>query len=693
MSTSHVSSPSGPLTKLSISLRAGWLILAFSLPLMVNLWGTRPFETPKTLTMQTLAWLLAGGVVAEMILGRRSPTWRWLARPLWQAAGLLALVVGISTLTAADSRLSLWGSFHRGQGAVAWWTYLLLFTLAAVRLRELARARRVIMALAATALPIILLSLAQLGGWQAFGLSTDARSPIFATLGRSNFVGGYLAMLAPLTLYLLLSASCPLRRGAWGALLAGELAVIGLTGARGAGMAAGVALMVFALLWLGARLRDWVRGLAWVSVGLLFISGPMAVLWLGPRTTGSIAARWAIWQDALALIVQRPLTGYGLDSLGMVFPQVASSDLVYVLGRTFFVDRAHNALLDWLIMAGLPGLLAWAFLLMVALGIMARALRGPLATEKRLILAGIVAAVLGNLARNLVSFDVTATAMAFWLLLGMGVALASAAETGPTPDAQGSGWRRWLLVGILAAGVGIAIWLVNARQIMADIAARAAQVRISRGDEDGAVMAAERAVASWPAEPEHHLLLSRAYWIQAAAYPEGASLSLARADVALRSAQRLRPGEASIWLQSARFYASLTGAQAQRDDAYRRAAALAPTRAGIYRDWGRAYLTDGDMAAAAHLLREAVRLDASDAEAFLSLGEAELALGRAEVAAADFREAARLAPLSSEAYSGLAVSLWRLGRKEEAFRTLQQALQYDSSNPQAIRLGQLINHP
>ena len=53
-------------------------------------------------------------------------------------------------------------------------------------------------------------------------------------------------------------------------------------------------------------MSHWMRGLAWGAVALLFVSGPLAVLWLGPRTTGSIATRSIIWRDALALIARCP---------------------------------------------------------------------------------------------------------------------------------------------------------------------------------------------------------------------------------------------------------------------------------------------------------------------------------------------------------------------------------------------------
>ncbi len=52
-----------------------------------------------------------------------------------------------------------------------------------------------------------------------------------------------------------------------------------------------------------------------------------------------------------------------------------------------------------------------------------KALRRPLPHLQRALLAAILAAVRGNVAINLTSFDVTPTAMAAWLLMGVGVAL------------------------------------------------------------------------------------------------------------------------------------------------------------------------------------------------------------------------------------------------------------------------------
>lgn len=672
-----------------------WLLLVILTPLWLNLGGQQPFELPKVMLMRTLVWLLTGLVLAEYILTGRALRHKVQANPLFGPVVMLALVIGVTTVTAVDWRLSLWGSYERGQGAVTLLTYLLLFLLAVDRLRSLSRARQLITAMAATGGPLILLSLSQTAGWNPFDLVTDARSPIYATLGRANFVGAYLALLGPLTLALLLTTHRRGWRRLWSGLLLGEIIVIGLTMARSAWLATAVSLSLFALLWWGPQLaRRW-RRLAWSGVGLLFLSGPLAVLWLGQGQLGSTAARLAIWQGTLALIKQRPLLGYGADALGVVFPGVYPPELVYYQGRDFFVDRAHNLLLDWLVIAGLPGLLAFLLVLSLVVIVVGQSLSQPHPPEKRALLIAILAAVLGNVANNLVSFDVTPTATATWLLMGMGVALATSSTCQDRAIVEKLRFWHGALVGLLLVGLGMAAWQLNGRPLLADIAARSAYQSAQAGDRAGAIATGEQAVAYWPVEPAHHLLLSQSYWQQAAADPTTARPWLSSAETALLAARHLRPADPAVWLRLAHFYTAAarqfgsdTGGLA--NDAYRQALTLAPNQAAIYTAWGRALLENDDPTGAAALLRQAVTLDASSGEAYIYLGAAELALGRFQVALADYQEAVRLLPESGPAYAGLANCYWQLGRPQEALLAAEKALHRDPQNGQAMSIRQEV---
>jgi tetratricopeptide (TPR) repeat protein len=378
-----------------------------------------------------------------------------------------------------------------------------------------------------------------------------------------------------------------------------------------------------------------------------------------------------------------------------MFPRVYPPELVYYQGRGFFVDRAHNLFLDWAVMAGLPGALAFALFFFLFVIVVMQALRRPQPPQKRALLVAVLAAVLGNTVNNLASFDVTPTAAAVWLLMGTGVAL-SAPLPLPVETALGRQpvWR-WALAGLLFVLIGAAVWQANGRPLAADAAARAAYRRGQAGEWDEAAAAAEQAVAYWPVEPAHYLLLSQMYWRQAAADPSAAAARLRQAEAALLAARQMRPEDPILWLRTAEFYTAVTG-QSDRetrrlaDAAYQQAIALAPNNAAIYAAWGRALLAENDPERAAPLLRQAVRLDQSEGEAYIYLGVAELALGRVEIALADYQEAVRLLPGSSRAYTGLARAYWQLGRPEEALQAAEMALQQDSQNGEAFRFRQQI---
>jgi tetratricopeptide (TPR) repeat protein len=673
-------------------------LLVILTPLWINLWGQQPIELPKVMLVRTVVWLLAGLVLTEYLLMGRSLRCTLQANPLSGPVAVLALVILVTTVTAVNWRLSLWGSTERSQGAVTLLTYLLLFLLAADQFKwHFSRARQLITAMVAASVPLILFSLLQAFGLNLFGLVSDARSPIFATLGRANFLGAYLAMLGPLTLALLLTTRQRRWRVAWSALFGSQLVVIGLTLARSAWLATAVSLSLFALLGWGSRLTRRRRRLAWSGVGLLFLSGPLAILWLGRHQLGSTAARLAIWQGTLELIKQRPLLGYGADALGMVFPRVYPPELVYYQGRDFFVDRAHNLLLDWTIMTGIPGLLSYSAVIFMFVVVVGQALRQPHSPEKQALLIAVLAAVLGNAANNLVSFDVTATATVSWLLMGVGVALSAPPASPVGAIGEKRSFWQWALVGLLFVGIGAAIWQINGRPLMADISARSAHRYAQRGDWPLALAAAEQAVTHWPAEPAHYFLLSQAYWQQAVADPATAPTWLPQAESAVAGARQLRPEDPNGWLHTAQFYTAAAqefGSDTRdlADEAYRQALVLAPNHATIYTSWGRTYLEDGDPETAVLFLRKAVMLDASSGETYIYLGAAELALGRLDVALADYHEAVRLLPESSKAYTGLANSYWQLGQPQEALWAVEKALQWDPQNTQASTIRHAINN-
>lgn len=610
----------------------GWLLLAILAPLVVNFWGQQPFELPKATLVRTLVWYLVALFVVRRLFAGPSLRRELRQNPLTIPLAVLALVIVVTTATAADWRLSLWGSYERSQGALTLLSYLLLCFLAAAQLRSLSRARTLLATMVLTAVPIAFLGLLQSLGWNPFALISDARSPVYATLGRANFVAAYLVILLPLTLGLLLTLRRRTHRITLAMLLLAEVLVLVLTASRSAWLAAVFSLALFALLWFPRALSRCGRQLAWIAVSALFFSGPLLVFVLGPLQMGSIAARLVIWRQTASLVLQRPLLGYGPDSLGLVFHAVYPPELVYYQGRDYFVDRAHNLLLDWLASSGLPGLLAFLFVFVTFVLLLCRALRRPLPSRKRALLVAILAAVLGNVANNLTSFDVTPTATAVWLLMGVGVGLARPAPNEVLSPRKAPGARRLLFVACLFTIITLAVWRLNARPLLADVAARSAQRQAQRGNLDAALSAAEMAVLRWSPEPAHHRLLGQILWQQARAHPKSVEVWLSRSESAFLAARDRRPVDPAYWLALAQFYNATVGqadgaAERRADEAFRQALALSPNRAAIYTAWGRAHVQRGHPQHALPLLSHALQLDETDEQAFLALNAARQALG------------------------------------------------------------------
>ncbi len=658
-------------SRIHAALELTWLLTAILTPLWINPWGLHLFDYSKAALMRSLVWVLAALWLASHL--RRQRTSRpSQGRPspdplLLGAVGLLALVLLLTTVTALDWRLSLFGSVDRAQGLLTQLSYLLLFAVVATRLHTLTQARRLVHGLAATAAATALLSLAQAIGWDPLHLVTDARSNLYATLGRANFVGAYLAMLLPLLLGRVRFTQ-GWQRGLFGTLALVALLVIGLTQARGAWLAAGVGLGLFALLVLWPRLGSKARyGLALAGLLILLLS-LSALLWLG-RTGGSIAARLTIWQAVLGLIVRRPWLGFGADSLGLIFPQRFSPQLVYYQGRQVFVDRAHNLFLDWLVTGGAPlalgGLLVYALYFRQIL----RALSAPLSRERRWLLAAGAAGVGANLAGNLVSFDVVATATASWLLMGLttGLIRGLAREPEVKPAAR-EDLRRLHRAGqpLGKAGMGLAAALLvallailhlNLRLLAADSLLLRAQRQARAGHWQAALVSGEQAQALWPFTPEASLALGRLYRQRAVAWGSGsranARADLERAQMATQAALALRPADFVAWTELGEIHAlqALAGDRGQVaafQAAFQQAASLAPNHARLYVRWGEIQLalatSRAERERAAETIQHGSDLDATDGYAFLRLGDARRALGQMEAAEAAYRQAARWSP-------------------------------------------------
>jgi len=245
-----------------------------------------------------------------------------------------------------------------------------------------------------------------------------------------NVMAGALITMIPLPLALLLSPPAlpgqrPWLRAALLGVCLAQVAVVVLTKSRGGYLALGVG--VWLTLWLSGR-RRWAIGLAvlaLVLVACLVVLSPengderpsaaQAALGLG-----TWAFRQRIWETAIRIIRDFPLTGTGMGAFNDV------ADLLYGL-HVPENPQAHNLFLQVATDLGLPGLVAFLAILILVLwaGLVARSLLGHLQEESlQAVAVGGLSGVVATVAHGLVDSHTWGSKGAFlpWTVMGLVVA-------------------------------------------------------------------------------------------------------------------------------------------------------------------------------------------------------------------------------------------------------------------------------
>ncbi len=465
--------PAGQTTELvmRVILTAGvWgggLAAALLLPLCFNPYARVPFEPAKV----ALFWAITAGMALAW-LGSKALGWRErpvtaavttpVPRPsllIWAALAYAAVVL-LATVASVDRRLSLWGTPDNPHGAVTFLAGVLFFLLLASTLRRPKDVIRLVQVLILASVPVTLYGFVQALGLDPLPWISDSVSPVHATLGRSNFLGAYLAMVAPWTLAMLVLGS---RSGAdayptgetgewptgqvagarrFGLILFLQVACLALTLARGAwlGLTVGcVSLLVLLAIrwrerrfWLAATLALAIGGV--VFAALTFVRLPAG----GQQATAAgmsypelrVESAWrrsVIWQHALALAPQRWPLGYGPATFQQVFASHYPAGTLYQ-GADAVVDDPHNLLLERLLATGLLGLAAYAGVVAAFYGTGLALLRRSFNRRHDALLAAALASVAAYLTQAQFNPDVIVLSMLFWLALAVMVALARAQD-------------------------------------------------------------------------------------------------------------------------------------------------------------------------------------------------------------------------------------------------------------------------
>lgn len=264
-----------------------------------------------------------------------------------------------------------------------------------------------------------------------------------------NQLAGLITLFLPLLVSLLFASPAEFaarpRRLALLAATLWTVWILLLTQSRGGWIAALAGLVVLSVLWALAlpksRIRSALRlalvGLAAAAILLIFWIGPETIwgLWANPPQETAVGTlmtlnfRKELWPWALTAISDFPLTGVGLGA----FRLVAFRLYPLPLSPQFDIGHAHNVFLQAALDTGLPGLVVYIAILLVA-GVAGWKV-ARISSDYRALSLGILAGLIAHHVYGLADTLALGSkpGLVFWLLLGL---LAAALRLTPVTAAR-----------------------------------------------------------------------------------------------------------------------------------------------------------------------------------------------------------------------------------------------------------------
>jgi O-antigen ligase/cytochrome c-type biogenesis protein CcmH/NrfG len=666
-----------------------WLVCA-EIAIFVLVFDTNAvtvFDLPKAALSHALAWGLLGVlIVLGLGAGIRVPV-----SPLFVAFYLMLAVAVITTVTAENKYIAIYGDASRYLGLTTHTVLALITVAVAVGLDYPRRVPWLAWTVAGISVLAGVYAIQQaIGADPVRWTGLDAKARPFATFGNPDYYGQFLAVVGLGSAAVLAFSVRRLPQWAGVAVaLVGvmSLALMVIVATRGSLVGVVAGGLILGALWLrraGLSRAPLTRfAIAAVAsafvVGVVLITTPLGARALDISRGVGIRDRELLYDSAARMFVDHPVVGVGLDNFSVFYPRYQQAEWFSVFGVNLTNSSAHNWVLHTAATNGIVGLLATFGLLGAFAFYTWKRARDPEAVPL-LVAAVSSAAFYGS---GLVLPGGQSIQWIPWVCLG--VALASDLKT-----ARAVGVLRPLRIPqpaqyAIVAGLA-AVALTQFGSWGADRSAKSAEVALSRPDgQGGAVEAARSATAADPGRA--------AYWNDLGRALERAK-DFAGARVAYREATSRSPYTPAFWWNLAPMELQFAkqnepGAREAALTAMQRAIAASPENPESFDRLARVQYNLADYAGAVENEKRAIAILASEPKYYSQASEAARQLKDA-TAAIDFLQRGVAATDSNDLRLTLAIRLIESSRHAEARQVLRDLVAKDPSNkPAADLLRQL----
>ncbi len=276
-------------------------------------------------------------------------------------------------------------------------------------------------------------------------------TPLTARLGETinpNILAGALVALLPIVLAMATAPRVGLDNGRrrWHWLLRLLLfmivllivAVIVLSGSRGAQLAIGASLLIW--LFLRYPVLVWTTPLLLIGIAALIDNIDFVALLDsagGGSAVGGLDERMEIWGRAIYAMQDFAFTGVGIGHFNQVIPLLYP---YFLISPSVDIPHAHNWILQVGVDLGFPGLIAWLAVLLALFVLLFNTILHPPSSLARSLAAGLVAALVAILVHGIVDAALWGTKLAFvpWLLFALCVSISTSRQAGETMAVRSS---------------------------------------------------------------------------------------------------------------------------------------------------------------------------------------------------------------------------------------------------------------
>ena len=253
----------------------------------------------------------------------------------------------------------------------------------------------------------------------------------FSTMGNPNFLGSYIVLIIPTTIFFYIINKNITGLTAYAILFYCLLS----TGTRGAWLGTIASIMAFAAIhymYFRYSKGEFTRYIILIVITMLllalynfytegaFIDRFLSIkrdadefLTKGDRADYSGANRGFIWKRVAELIKKRPLTGYGIENLGEAFKKYYTQDMIELWNEVRYLDKAHNEYLHIAVTSGIPSLLVYLTFISQII------LKGLFRLKNCKTALLILSSVIGYMTAAFFNISVVSVAYVYWIFLGL----------------------------------------------------------------------------------------------------------------------------------------------------------------------------------------------------------------------------------------------------------------------------------